>query len=115
MRKAEVEKVKAQLSRFEDRTRPAYGRAVIDTPRSGVSWGTTNDTEYLRSQTGNRRFFPIPVGRIDVGGLVRDRDALWGEAMDVHRQRESIMLPARTAMAGGSNRARGTHLLRPVA
>lgn len=93
MKKAEVEKVKAQLSRFEDRTRPAYGRAVIDAPRAAVFWGTTNDTEYLRSQTGNRRFFPVPVGRIDVAGLRRDRDLLWGEAMAAHLAGESIMLP----------------------
>jgi predicted P-loop ATPase len=93
MKKAEVEKVKAQLSRFEDRTRPAYGRAVIDSPRSSVFWGTTNEQEYLRSQTGNRRFFPVPIKRIDVEALARDRNALWGEAMAAHLAGESIMLP----------------------
>jgi predicted P-loop ATPase len=93
MRKADVEKVKAQLSRFEDRTRPAYGRAVIDAPRSSVFWGTTNETEYLRSQTGNRRFFPVPIKRIDVDAIERDRDLLWGEAMAAHLAGESIMLP----------------------
>jgi predicted P-loop ATPase len=108
MRKAEVEKVKAQLSRFEDRTRPAYGRAVIDAPRSSVFWGTTNDPEYLRSQTGNRRFFPVPVGRIDIEGLKRDRVALWGEAMAAHRAGESIMLPEPLWAAAGIEQDRRT-------
>ena len=45
------------------------------------------------SQTGNRRFFPVPVGRIDVAALRRDRDLLWGEAMAAHLTGESIMLP----------------------
>lgn len=108
MKKAEVEKVKAQLSRFEDRTRPAYGRAVIDSPRSCVFWGTTNDMEYLRSQTGNRRFFPIPVGRIDVAALERDRVALWGEAMAMHKSGESIMLPEPLWAAAGIEQERRT-------
>src|SRR3974390_784924 len=61
MKKAEVAKIKAQLSRNTDRTRPAYGRVVIDRPRSCVFWGTTKEQDYLRSQTGNRRFFPVTV------------------------------------------------------
>jgi hypothetical protein len=93
MRKAEIEKIKAQLSRQIDRTRPAYGRAVIDAPRCVVFWGTTNDEEYLRSQTGNRRFLPVPVGRIDVAAIERDRDQLWAEAVDAEIVGEDIMLP----------------------
>jgi predicted P-loop ATPase len=93
MRKAEVERIKAQASRCVDRARPAYGRAVIDVGRSFILYGTTNDREYLRSQTGNRRFFPVSVGRIDVDGLRRDRDMLWGEAMAAHLADEGIMLP----------------------
>jgi predicted P-loop ATPase len=107
MRKAEVEKIKAQLSRFEDRTRPAYGRAVIDAPRSCIFWGTTNELEYLRSQTGNRRFFPVPVGRINVKAIERDRDQLWAEAMVNEPMMASIMLPeALWAAAGKEQEAR---------
>jgi predicted P-loop ATPase len=93
MKRAEVEDVKAQLSRQVDRTRPAYGRAVIENARTNVFWGSTNDKEYLRSQTGNRRFFPVPVGRIDVAALTKDRALLWGEAMAAHLAGEGIMLP----------------------
>jgi predicted P-loop ATPase len=93
MKRAEVEKIKAQLSRQTDRSRPAYGRAVIDAPRSVVFWGTTNDTEYLRSQHGNRRFLPIPVNRIDIDRLRADRDQLWAEAAAEEMLGESISLP----------------------
>jgi predicted P-loop ATPase len=93
MRKADVDRVKAQLSRLEDRSRPAYGRAVVDAPRSCIFFGTTNETEYLRSQTGNRRFFPLPVEHIKVADISRDRDQIWAEAMLEEQFAESIMLP----------------------
>lgn len=92
MVRSEVERVKAQLSRVVDRARAAYARSVIDAPRSCVAWGTTNDTEYLRSQHGNRRFLPVPVGRIDLEALARDRDQLWAEAVAIEATGESIML-----------------------
>ena len=55
IRKADVEHVKAFASRTHDRARPAYGRARVDLPRRSVIWATTNNSEYLKSQTGNRR------------------------------------------------------------
>jgi predicted P-loop ATPase len=101
MRKAEVEKVKAQITRQEDRTRPAYGHFVVDAKRPGIFWGSTNDKEYLRSQTGNRRFLPIPVGRIDLEGLKRDRDQLWAEASEAEVWAESVLLPESLWEAAG--------------
>jgi hypothetical protein len=102
MRKAEVERVKAQLSKCEDSTRGAFKRATVRAPRSCVFWGTTNDREYLRSLTGNRRFFPVPVQRIDIAALLRDRDKLWSEALDASESGESIMLPEEVWTAAGA-------------
>ena len=60
MRKAELEKVKAFLSRQEDRYRPAYARRAENFPRRCVFFGTTNNTGgYLRDTTGNRRFWTV--------------------------------------------------------
>jgi predicted P-loop ATPase len=94
IRKAEVEDVKAFASRTHDRARPAYGRARIDLPRRGVIWATTNNSEYLKSQTGNRRFWPVKIIRpIDVDGLKRDRDQLIAEAAYFEGHGASIVLP----------------------
>jgi len=96
IRKAEVEHVKAFASRTHDRARPAYGRVRIDLPRRGVVWATTNNSEYLKSQTGNRRFWPVTVAAIrpvDIASLGRDRDQLFAEAVASEFAGASIVLP----------------------
>jgi predicted P-loop ATPase len=94
IRKAEVEHVKAFASRTHDRARPAYGRAVQNLPRRCVIWATTNNKEYLKSQTGNRRFWPFAVGKIDIEALERDRDQLFAEAVAIEALGKPIVLPA---------------------
>jgi hypothetical protein len=91
--KAEVEHVKAFASRTEDRARPAYGRTMVNLPRRCVIWATTNNHRYLRSQTGNRRFWPIETGRILLEDFKRDRDQLLAEAAVKEAEGESIVLP----------------------
>ncbi len=91
--RAEVNKIKAFASRQEDRSRMAYGRFVESRPRQAIFIGTTNENTYLRDQTGNRRFWPIRTGTIDLDGLRRDRDQLWAEAAEREARGESISLP----------------------
>jgi hypothetical protein len=93
MRKSDVDSVKAFASRTHDRARPAYGRFVVNQPRRCSFWATTNETDYLKSQTGNRRFWPVKVGRVDIESLMRDRDLLWAEAAYYEGKGASIMLP----------------------
>lgn len=95
MRRAEVEAVKAFASRQEDRARPAFGRFRIDRPRRCIFVATTNTRTYLRSDTGDRRFWPVETGEVDIDGLRRDRDQLWAEAVALHRRGESIRLNAK--------------------
>lgn len=61
MKKAQLEEVKAFLSKTEDKYRVAYDRTVSDFPRKCVFFGTTNTKEFLRDKTGNRRFWPMEV------------------------------------------------------
>lgn len=61
LRKAEIESVKHFISKSEDSFRPAYARTSEIYPRQCVFFGTTNDSEFLRDPTGNRRFMPVDV------------------------------------------------------
>lgn len=84
--RADANAAKSYISKLSDRYRSSYGRRVRDVPRQCVFWGTINpngSTGYLKDQTGNRRFYPVRVSRIDLDALARDRDQLWAEA--VHR------------------------------
>jgi predicted P-loop ATPase len=92
MRRADVEQVKAFASRQVDRARPAYGRVREDRPRRSVEWATTNNETYLLSQTGNRRWWTLKTGKIDIEALRRDREQLLGEAAKFEAAGEDIGL-----------------------
>ena len=79
MKKAQIEEVKALLSRQVDRARPAYGRLPIEAPRQCVFFGTTNKVQFLRDFE-NRRYWPVMITEFDVDALLSDREMLWGEA-----------------------------------
>ena len=81
MRKSELSAVKNFLSQTEDHYRAPYARRSETHPRRVVFAATTNDAEYLRDHTGNRRFWPVECGAIDLEGLEKDRDQLWAEAV----------------------------------
>jgi predicted P-loop ATPase len=95
IRKGEVEAFKAMLSRQSDRARLAYGKRTCDVPRQFVLIATINPDGggYLRDVTGNRRYWPVKVGAVDLEALRRDRDQLWAEAAHYEAQRESLELP----------------------
>ncbi|WP_240076939.1 virulence-associated E family protein, partial [Enterococcus faecalis] len=58
-KKADIEATKHFISKQEDIFRVAYGRHKSYFKRRCVFWGTTNDNEFLRDKTGNRRFWPV--------------------------------------------------------
>jgi len=76
LRRSELEHVKSFLSCRVDHYRPAYGRRSIDVPRSCVFCGTSNDESPFVDSTGNRRFWPVRTGKIDLAALTQDRDFL---------------------------------------
>lgn len=85
MTKQETSAVKQFLSKCEDIYRAAYGRRTDKYPRRCVFFGTSNDTEFLKDATGNRRFWPVDVGvhpaRKSVwDDLPREVDQVWAEA-----------------------------------
>lgn len=73
---------KAYITRRVDSYRPSFGRVARDFPRRCVFSASTNEVEYLKDPTGNRRFWPVPVlGKVDTSSLERHRDQLWAEAL----------------------------------
>lgn len=98
MTKQETNAVKQFLSKTHDIYRAAYGRRTEKYPRRCVFFGTSNDDEFLKDYTGNRRFWPIDVGIHtptknvweDLPGEV---DQIWAEAVMAYRLGEKLYLP----------------------
>lgn len=85
MTKQEVSAVKQFLSKCEDIYRAAYGRQTKRYPRRCVFFGTSNDSEFLKDATGNRRFWPVDVGvhpaqKSIWKELPLEVDQIWAEA-----------------------------------
>jgi putative DNA primase/helicase len=75
-----------------DRVRLSYERRAQDYPRQCIFIGSTNDQEYLNDETGNRRYWPIKVGRARRKWLERHRDQLWSEAKYRYELGEKLYL-----------------------
>ncbi len=85
MTKQETNAVKQFLSKTDDIYRAAYGRVTDKYPRRCVFFGTSNEEEFLKDMTGNRRFWPVDVGvhpaRKSVWKeLPQEVDQVWAEA-----------------------------------
>ncbi len=79
--RADASAVKAFITRTSERFRGAYKHYVREHPRRVVFCASTNEGNYLRDQTGNRRFWPVQVGEIQLEEITAHRDQLWGEAV----------------------------------
>ena len=94
LNKASLETLKAFITRQVDKMRPAYGRTVQEFKRQCIFIGTINPEKqgYLKDPTGNRRFWPVPMGVVDINGLREARDQLWAEAYYYYSKGESIYI-----------------------
>lgn len=94
-KKTENEEIKGFISRQVDEYRPPYGRHVQKRPRYFVLGGTVNpegEDGYLTDTTGNRRYWPVFCGSIDLEALTRDAPQLWAEAVFRYKQGERTWL-----------------------
>ncbi len=94
--------VKQFLSKKTDVYRAPYGRRTAEYPRSCIIVGTTNDTEFLKDRTGNRRFWPVDTGKQPVTKnvfkqLPEEVDQIWAEAFMRYRIGEKLYLDGAVA------------------
>lgn len=88
LRKAEVEPIKHFISKQEDNFRPAYARTPETFKRQCIFIVTTNNRNFLKDPTGNRRFIPVDVDiknatKSIFNGLEGEVDQIWAEATEV--------------------------------
>ena len=98
MTKQETSAVKQFLSKTHDIYRAAYGRTTDKYPRRCVFFGTSNDSEFLKDATGNRRFWPVDVGEYKAKksvwvDLPEEVDQIWAETYMYWVLGESLFLP----------------------
>ncbi|MFS1539521.1 MAG: VapE domain-containing protein [Candidatus Phlomobacter fragariae] len=82
----ELESIKAFVTRTHEKWIPKFKEFATQFPRRSLSIGTTNEDEFLGDKTGNRRWLPVEVGKMDVEGIKKDVIQLWAEARELFNE-----------------------------
>lgn len=98
LKRSEVEAIKLYISKQTDRYRAAYGRRIQSYPRQCIFVGTTNELQFLRDTTGNRRWWVVDTPNDPVKDLWEDLTPdtvrqIWGEAVQAYKDGEVLHLP----------------------
>ena len=99
------ERSKQAIASQQDFYRKPYGRNPEQRPRQCVFLGTTNNYDFLKDETGDRRYYPIDVNiakatkNIDKD-LTSDYIAqLWAEAVQLYKSGQNIYIQDRQVLA----------------
>lgn len=98
MRKTEVDAAKSFISKTEDNFRPAFGRNTVAFRRQSIFIGSTNNRDFLRDQTGNRRFWPVDITKGErTRNVFKDLttnevNQIWAEAVKLYKTGEPLHL-----------------------
>lgn len=95
-----LEDIKKFVVRRVEKWVPKYKEFPSVFARRLVFLGTTNRTDILADETGNRRWLPVHVERSDVDAIVRDREQLWAEGAAMFRA-EGVAWEAAERLAAG--------------
>lgn len=89
LNRAESTAAKQFFGASDDRYRSPWGKRPATVKRQCVFCGSTNQTVYLKDESGNRRYWPVAVARCDKDELKADRDQIWAEAVELYRRGEA--------------------------
>ncbi len=95
MNKKEIDWLKAFITRKEDKVRLAYAKRSQHFGRTCIFVGTRNQSghnDYLRDDTGNRRFWPAECKKIDIKYIKDNRDQIWAEAYERYKNNEKYYI-----------------------
>jgi putative DNA primase/helicase len=79
--KKDDEEIKGWIVNKHDKCRRPYDKMVSVFTRQFVLSATTNNYDYLKDPTGNRRYWPLKSSAVDLEAIQRDRKQLWAEAV----------------------------------
>jgi predicted P-loop ATPase len=89
-KRTDIEKQKGFISRLEDVFRPAYAKNPVRVKRHVVFAGTTNEFQFLKDSSGNRRWLPLNGDKDKQVKSVFDRSLeeiipqVWAEAKHLY-------------------------------
>lgn len=92
------ERSKQAIASQQDFYRKPYGRHPEERPRQCVFFGTTNNYDFLKDETGDRRYYPIDVNiakatkNIDKDLTPEYVSQLWAEALQLYKNGQSIYI-----------------------
>jgi len=98
LRKAEAEAAKNFLASSKDSYRKSHGTDPTDFPRKNIFIGTTNNYDFLSSNNGNRRYWPLvcmefePARSIWNDLTAYEISQIWAEALAAYRMGETLNL-----------------------
>ena len=79
--KREAAEAKAALSRTKESYIPKFIETRTTFGRQCLIYATNNKVQFLDDETGNRRYYTMSVGRIDVAWFEANRDQLWAQGV----------------------------------
>lgn len=98
-KKAEVEAIKNFLSKTADDFHAHYGKNDIHRPRQCIFFASTNEEQFLRDSSGERRYWPIKSCVIPPKYNVWEDltpnvvGQIWAEAIQQYKERIPLLLP----------------------
>ncbi len=84
--RSEATAIKGFITERTDRFRPPYAKGFQAFPRNCVLTGDTNQGEFLRDATGDRRFWVVHCSEVEVERLTQMRAQLMAEAVHFYKE-----------------------------